>query len=83
MVETALYVPLVTFQVSFLVRWIFCQSLFLIAHSVRFDVGFGYHIDAIFVAQLIPEVIIRIMAGAYGVKVELFHDLDILNHAFT
>ena len=49
---------------------------------MAFDVGFGHYVEAILVAKFIPEVVVRVMRSAYGIQVELLHDLDVLNHAF-
>ena len=73
---------LVTFEVSLFVSRIFCQSLFAIAHTVRLDIGFANHIQAIQIAEIIPQRIIRIVAGPDTVNVVLLHDADILNHPF-
>ena len=46
------------------------------------DVGLGSDIDAVFVAEVVPTWVVRIVAGAVGIDIKLFHHLDILNHAF-
>ena len=68
-------------------RWAFAKSgffegLLAIAHAVGFQVGFGDHVKAIFVAEVIPEVVVGVMAGADSVDVVLLHDPDVLQHAF-
>ena len=82
MVVTALYVALVAFHVGFGVDWVLGQCLVAIAHSVRFYVSFGYYIQTVLVAKVIPTVVVRVMAGTYGVDIEFFHYLDILQHTF-
>ena len=81
MVETTLYVALVAFHVRFLVSRFLGQCLVAVSHSVRFDVGFGHYINTVFVAEFVPEVVVRIVTGSYGVDVELLHNLNVLNHA--
>jgi hypothetical protein len=49
---------------------------------VGFDVGLIDEIQPIAVTQIIPAGIVRVMAGADGVDVELFHQLDIADHGF-
>jgi hypothetical protein len=49
-------------------------------NPVRFDVGLVDNIKAIFIAELIPSGSVRIMAGPHGIDIELFHELDILDH---
>ena len=34
------------------------------------------------VAQVIPTVVVRVMAGTHGVDIEFFHHFDILQHTF-
>ena len=51
-----------------------------ITHTVGLDVGLGHHIDAVLVAEVIPVVVIRIVAGTHRIEVELLHDLDVLLH---
>ena len=43
-------------------------------------ISFGYEVDSVLIAELVPAVVVRIMAGAYCVDVELLHQLDILYH---
>ena len=83
MIETALHITLVALQMRFLVGSILCQGLVTVSHSVRLDVSLSHHIDSILVAQIIPEIIIRIMAGTHSIDVETLHDLNVLNHAFA
>ena len=80
MVEIAADVALVALDVRFQERGIAGQGLVAIAHTVRLDVRFGHHIDAVFVAELIPVRVVGIMAGTHGVHVELLHQPDILFH---
>ena len=82
MIETTLYITLVTFQMSFPIIRTFGKGFFTITHSVRLDICFGYDIDTITIAEVIPEVIIGIVASAHRVQIELLHNLDILNHTF-
>ena len=70
MVEVALHVALVAFQMRFLVSRVLGQRLFLEAHAVAFEIGFGHDVKAVTVAQFIPIRIVRIMAGAHGIDIE-------------
>ena len=45
-----------------------------------FDVGFIDNIEPVFVAQVIPATVIRIMGISDAVDVEALHQLDVLNH---
>ena len=83
MVETALYITLITLHMSFLVIGTFGKSGFFISHSVRLDIGFRYHINTVLVAQIIPQIIIGIVAGTHRIQIELLHKLNILNHTLT
>ena len=82
-VETALYVALVAFQMRFLIRRILGQRGFLIAHTVRFYVGFCHYIDTVFITEFIPVIVIGVVTGTDRIQVELLHDLDVLEHAFA
>ena len=79
-VYVAIYHTLVTDQVGCLeVRPLGKRSIF-VAHSVRLYVAFVNHIEAVLVAQVVPHRVIGVMAGAYGVDVELFHYADVAEH---
>ena len=56
------------------------KRLLAISHSVRLDVGLIDDIQSITVAKRIPERVIRIVAGTYGIDVQLLHDLYITYH---
>ena len=51
-----------------------------VAHTVGFDVGLGHHIETVTVTELIPVVVIRIVAGPHGIDIELFHYHYVLEH---
>ena len=71
------------FQVSlFPVRIVPESPVRMITHAVRFDVGLIDHIEPVLIAQLIPAGNIRIMTGPDCIDVELFHQPDVLDHAF-
>ena len=48
--------------------------------GVGFHVGFVDHIDAVAVAQLVPQAVVGIMAGADGIDIVALVLLDILQH---
>ena len=56
------------------------QRVGSVHHAVTLDIGFGYQINAVFIAQIIPARIIGIVAGADCVDVHLLHYLNILDH---
>jgi hypothetical protein len=49
--------------------------------AVRFDIRLVQHVQAVFVGQVVPARIVRIVRGAHGVDVGLLHQLDVLAHA--
>ena len=55
-------------------------ALLAIPQAVVFNVGFGHHPEAIFIAQLVPSRVIRVVGGADVVDVAPFHHLDVPNH---
>ena len=73
MVEIALHVALVAFQMCFLVDWFFGQRGFLESHAVALQIGFGHKIKAVTVTQLIPVRVVRVVTGPHGIDIELFH----------
>ena len=44
-------------------------------------VGLSHQVDAVFVAEVIPAGVVRIVTGTDGIDVEVFHYLDVLHHA--
>ena len=58
------------------------SCIIAILETVTLLVGFCYEVDSVFVAEIIPAWVIRIVAGTNGVDVQALHDLDVLNHAF-
>lgn len=48
--------------------------------AVGFQIGFVDEIDAVAVAELVPEGVVGIVAGADGVDVVLFHEADVEPH---
>ena len=83
MVEIALNVALVALHVGFFVVVAFGECVVAVAHSVRLEVGLGNHINAVAVTQVVPIIIVGVVTGAHGVKVELFHYLYVLQHALA
>ena len=65
---------------KFPIRIIGQRAILVILHTVAFDVGFIHHIQAEFRAKLIPRIIIRIVAVAHTVQIELLHQLNIVYH---
>ena len=58
----------------------YCKCLLPVAHSVALDISLGDEVDAVLVAEFVPAIGVRIMAGTHSVYVELLHYLDVLNH---
>ena len=81
MVFEGMYVAILTLQMSLLEVGALSQRMLAIAHAVALKVRLGSEIDTILVAEVIPAGIIRIVAGAHGIDVQLLHDLDVLDHA--
>ncbi len=82
MIEISLHIAFVALHVSFGKLRVFCECFFAISHAMTFDVGFGYHIDAVAVAELIPQTVVGIVACANGVDVVLLHYFNVLQHTF-
>ena len=82
-VVVALDIALVALQVGFRIERVLGEGLGTIAHSVRFYVGLGHHIEAVAVAEFVPVRIVGIVAGAYGVQVVFLEEPDVLEHALA
>lgn len=52
----------------------------VVSHAVGFDVGFVHDVDAVFVAEVVPAFLVRVVAVSYGVDVELLHQRDVFDH---
>mmetsp|Transcript_48926 Transcript_48926/g.79598 ORF Transcript_48926/g.79598 Transcript_48926/m.79598 type:complete len:319 (-) Transcript_48926:1448-2404(-) len=48
--------------------------------AVRLDVGLIHDVEPVFVAQFVPQRIVRIMGGSDGVEIVLLQKQDVLNH---
>ena len=75
------HIALLTLEVGLGIIVATGQRLLAIAHAVALDIGLGRQIEAVLVAEVVPAGIVGIVAGAYGVDIQIFHDLDILDHA--
>ena len=50
--------------------------------TVALQICLVHHTDAVFIAELIPQALIRIMAGTDRIDVVACEDIDILFHIF-
>ena len=82
-VAVALDHALVALKVSLGVAIDTSKSLFVVAHAMRLDVGFVYHIQAIFVAKVVPLGCVGVVACAHSVDIEFLHQCDVFYHALT
>ena len=76
-----LHIVLVALDMCFVEDGVLGEGLVAIAHAVALDVRLGNDIESIFIAEVIPARVIAVVASAHAVHVQLFHNLDILNHA--
>ena len=74
-------ITLVALQVHLLKIRALGQCALSVAHAVTLQVGLGSQIDTILVAEVVPTGIVRVVAGAHGIDVQLLHNLDVLDHA--
>ncbi len=72
----------VAFEVSLLKLGNLRQRLLAITHAMRFEVCLSHYVEAIFVAEVVPTRIVRIVAGAHGIDVVLLHRANVLHHPF-
>ena len=80
MVEVTAHHTADTRKVGIAENRIVSESLFAISHAVRLDIGLVNHIESIFVAEGVPERVVRIVACSYSIDIQLFHDKNILYH---
>ena len=80
MILIGFHVTLLTLNVSLLEQRILSQCMLAIAHTMTLQITLGSQVESVFVAEVVPTWIIRIVAGTYSVDVQLLHNLDILNH---
>ena len=81
-VEPALHIALIALEVSLEEVRVLGESLVVVAHTMRFDVGFGYYIYTVAVAEVIPQVVVGVVASANGIQVVFLHNSDVLQHSF-
>ena len=55
----------------------------IVPHAVRFDVGLVVHVQAVFVAEVVPVGVVGVMRGAHCVEVVGLHQADVLAHGFA
>ena len=77
-----LHIVGVTRHVRILVCRILGNTEIRIHHPVGLHVGLRHHVKPVFVTEIVPIRIVRIMACPYGIDVELLHQTDILLHVF-
>ena len=80
-VAVSLDVAAVPLDVRVMEERVLSQRLRPVTHAVRLDVRLGHDIDAVFVAEVVPVIVIGIVRGAYRIDIELLHDADVLLHA--
>ena len=72
--------PLVPDEVGRLVIRPVGKRLLAVTHSVRFNVALVHQIDSVLVAERKPDRIVRIVASADSIDIQLLHYADIPNH---
>ena len=73
-------IALLTLNMRLGKRLVLGERLLVIAHTVTFEIRLCRKIDSVFVAEVIPTGIIRIVTSTYSIDIQLFHYLNILNH---
>ena len=83
MVEIPAHVSLVPFKMRLPVCLAVRKALVTVAHPVGLYIGLGHDIEPVLVAQVVPIRVVRIVACAHGIDIQLFHTENILKHPFT
>mmetsp|Transcript_13555 Transcript_13555/g.37268 ORF Transcript_13555/g.37268 Transcript_13555/m.37268 type:complete len:387 (+) Transcript_13555:2214-3374(+) len=53
------------------------------AHPMTLDVRLGNQVQAVFVTELVPHWVVRVMGTTHRVEVVSLHELDVLQHCLT
>ena len=72
--------PLDTVRYLLVVQRIICDRTLAVAESVSLVVSLVDDVETIFVTQLVPVRIVRVVAGAHRVDVQLLHYTDVAEH---
>ncbi|OQC03672.1 MAG: hypothetical protein BWX77_00572 [Bacteroidetes bacterium ADurb.Bin090] len=73
MVKASLHITLITLHMGQRVIGTLGCCPFAVAKTVTFDVGFCHHIKTVFIAEIVPQIVVGIVTGAYGIHVVFFH----------
>ena len=64
--------------------WIVAErAVQIVPHAVRFDVGLVIHVQAVFVAQVVPVGVVGVVRRPHGVDVVGLHQSDVLEHGLA
>ena len=74
------HITLLALDMHLLESWILSKRLLTIAHTMTLEVRLRREIDTILVTEVIPTRIVWIVTSAHRIDIQLFHNLDILNH---
>ena len=80
MIAVALNHALHSLDYSLVIVRVFCKGLRAISHSMSLDISLVNNIKSVFVAEVIPKGIVRIVASAHSIEVQLLHYEDIPLH---
>ena len=80
MVPETDHITLLTLDVHLLEGRILRKRLLTVTHTVTLQVRLCREIDTILVTEVIPTRIVWIVTSAHRIDIQLFHNLDILNH---
>ena len=64
-------------------QWSNTLAFVAISESVGLLIGLSTHIYAIFVAEVIPNRVVRIVTCSNSIDIETLHETDVFYHAFT
>mmetsp|Transcript_19423 Transcript_19423/g.67674 ORF Transcript_19423/g.67674 Transcript_19423/m.67674 type:complete len:215 (+) Transcript_19423:2978-3622(+) len=53
------------------------------AHPMTLDVRLGNQVQAVFVTELVPHWVVRVMGTTHRIEVVSLHELDVLQHCLT
>ena len=62
---------------------VLCQTSSVVTHTMTLKVGLCTNVDTILVTQVIEIWVARIVAGTYGIDVELLHGENVVQHTLS
>ena len=83
MVVVCSHIALVALKMGLGIVIAVSEALVAITHSVGLDISLCNYVETVFVAELIPIAVVRIVAGAHCIDIVLLHNGNVLKHTLA